>query len=97
MSMRAEAQTTRGHKIHTVKCWPEYFDAIKDGRKTFDLRVDDRDYQVGDDMVQEEFKVHIGTYSGREFRCKITYVARGEQFERFGLKPGFACLGIKVI
>lgn len=87
----------RKTKTHTVKCWPEYFEDIKEGKKPFDLRKDDRDYQVGDDVIQEEFKVHVGTYTGREVRVKITYVARGEQFERFGLKPGFCCLGIEVI
>jgi hypothetical protein len=31
-----------------VKCWPEAFDAITSGRKRADLRVTDRDFQIGD-------------------------------------------------
>lgn len=92
-----EVATERKHKTHVVKCWPEFFEAIMNGEKTFDLRRYDRDYQVGDDMVQEEYKPHIGTYTGREFRCRINYILRGEKFQTFGLMPGFACLGISLV
>ena len=33
---------------HTVKCWPNYWDAIERGEKTFEVRLDDRGYQKGD-------------------------------------------------
>lgn len=97
MQQTTEATATRTHKTHVVKCWPEFFAAIKDGVKTFDLRRDDRDYQVGDDMVQEEYRGGTGEYTGRELRCKITFIARGYSFEKFGLAPGFCCLAIKLI
>lgn len=79
---------------HAVKCWVEFFEPISDGRKTFDIRRDDRDYQVGDQIVLLEYKHGIGTYTGREVACDITYVARGKKFEVFGLQSGHAILAI---
>lgn len=97
MPIAEAVKEPRHHTTHVVKCWPEYFKAIQSGEKTFDLRFDDRDYQIGDDLVQEEFRVGVGEYTGRELRCKITFIARGEQFERFGLMKGYACLAIKLV
>jgi len=34
--------------IHELKCWPEFYDAMASGAKTFDIRKDDRPYAVGD-------------------------------------------------
>lgn len=42
--------------IHKLKCWPEYFDAIGSGLKTFDVRRDDRHFQVNHFVELHEFK-----------------------------------------
>lgn len=41
--------------IHSVKCQPDYFKALKDGTKTFEVRKKDRPYQVGDFLAVNEF------------------------------------------
>ena len=45
-------------RLKTLKCLPEYFDAILAGRKTFEVRIDDRTprYEVGDvlELVRTE-------------------------------------------
>ena len=39
---------------HDLKTWPEFFDAILDGRKTFEVRdTRDRDFAVGKTAAQE--------------------------------------------
>jgi hypothetical protein len=40
---------------HELKCWPEYFHAIRSGRKKFELRKDDRGFAIGDLLVLREF------------------------------------------
>jgi hypothetical protein len=35
-------------KIHELKCWPEYFYAIKNSQKPFEVRRDDRGFTEGD-------------------------------------------------
>ncbi len=87
---------------HTVKCWPNYFDAIERGDKTFDVRRDDRGYQRGDTLILRRFDPATQTYSiapgaGRfsikETRRTITYVLTGGQF---GINPGYVVLALAV-
>jgi len=35
-------------KSHTVKVWPIYFERLESGKKTCEVRKNDRDYQAGD-------------------------------------------------
>lgn len=84
----------RDRKIHVLKSWPANFAAIRNGWRTFDLRADDRDYQINDDIVFQEFNpITAGDkFTGAEQRCRITYVDRGEYTP--GVRDGFACLGL---
>lgn len=42
--------------VHHLKILPEYFEAHRNGTKTDELRVDDRNYAVGDVLVLEEWE-----------------------------------------
>lgn len=42
-------------KIHELKILPEYFDAVISGRKRFEIRKNDRDYKVGDQLILKEW------------------------------------------
>jgi hypothetical protein len=35
-------------KVHKLKIWPEYWAAVRSGEKTFEYRLNDRDYKQGD-------------------------------------------------
>lgn len=59
-------------KTHELKIYPKYFKAILDGKKTFEIRKDDRDFQVGDSIVLKEWD-NI-KYSGREIQAIIKYM-----------------------
>lgn len=41
--------------IHNLKTWPEYFRAVRNREKTFELRFNDRDFKVGDVLLLQEF------------------------------------------
>lgn len=78
---------------HALKCWPEYYKAIKDGTKPFDLRKEDRPYKEGDTILMQEFEPKEEKYTGEEISLSITYILKG--VPKFGLKDGFCILGIK--
>jgi hypothetical protein len=64
--------------IYELKTWPEYFQAVWDGEKTFEYRLNDRDFQVGDMLILREFK--SGVYSGREMSVSVTYILKDFEY-----------------
>lgn len=52
--------------IHTVKCYPEYFRALTDGSKPFEVRENDRIYEVGDYLAVNEFLPEEDPYTLRK-------------------------------
>ena len=82
---------------HELKCWPEFFEQIVNGSKTFELRKDDRQppFRVGNTLWLREwrrltFNPLTGGYTGREVRVRVTYVLSG-----FGLEKDYVCMGFE--
>lgn len=36
---------------HSIKIWPQYYHRVADGTKTYEVRKNDRKYQMGDEVV----------------------------------------------
>jgi len=51
-------------EIHHLKSWPQYFRPITEGRRTHELRRNDRGFKVGDFIVLEEFDPLKQEYTG---------------------------------
>ena len=62
---------------HTLKTWPEYFGPVWDRTKTFEVRKNDRNYQVGDELLLREYDLLSDEYSGRHIACEVTYLLDG--------------------
>ena len=81
----------------TLKTDPAVFQDVLDGKKTFEIRFNDRGYQVGDLIVLKETKftgqqMREGSpliYTGREMQKQISYILSG-----YGLQDGWVILGI---
>ena len=41
--------------VHELKTWPEFFTAMWEGRKPFEVRENDREYGVGNTLYLREF------------------------------------------
>lgn len=67
---------------HELKCWPEFFQAVLDGRKTFEIRRDDRGFGAGDVLLLRECSVE-GHYSGRRLTRTVSYVTSFQQREGY--------------
>jgi uncharacterized protein YqfB (UPF0267 family) len=83
-------------KIHELKIWPEFFDAVLSGAKTFDLRKNDRDFQVGDVLKLREWAPAGHFYTGKEVIALISYILEHRPdagcAATYGLKPGYVIL-----
>lgn len=79
--------------VHKLKTWSEYFSPIHKGDKTFDLRVNDRDYQDGDILLLQEWNEHTG-FTGREITVVVTYLLHGGMF---GLVEGYVIMSFQRI
>lgn len=87
--------------IHKLKSWPDSFKAIKKGKKTCDLRFNDRGYEVGDIILFEEYdpnqvigNIMEGVYTGDATIRRISYIQIGGFF---GLDKSCVCLSLKRI
>lgn len=78
-------------RIIKLKVFPEYFSAIKDGSKPFEVRRDKHDYEVGDVLLLQEWQPNTlevepgvpksaGDYTGLETLQQVTYVFRNPEF-----------------
>ena len=48
---------------HRLKILPEFYQAVIDGRKPFEIRKNDRNFKSNDDVILNEYK--DGEYTGR--------------------------------
>jgi len=89
---------------HTLKTWPNFFDAIAEGRKTFEIRKNDRGFQTGDILELVKWDPNRNVYVTRtgstlmhfdhaaKVRVEVTYILNG-----FGVEPESVVMGIKLI
>ena len=75
---------------HELKTWPEFYEVIASGEKTFELRYDDRGFHAGDILRLREWSLEIEQYTGREMSVTVTYLWTG-----FGLKSGWVVMGFQ--
>ena len=62
-------------RAHKMKCWPQFFEDIISGKKTFEVRDDDRGYQEGDVLHLREYEPEDEAgYTGRERLYVVTYM-----------------------
>lgn len=77
--------------IHHLKTLPEFFQSIKSGEKTFEIRLeDDRHYEAGDTLHLQEWHPEVG-YTGDELYRDVPYLLRGKPY----LPEGYVCMSLK--
>lgn len=78
--------------IHELKTYPEHFEKVISGEKTFEYRFNDRNFRVGDYVALNEYKEGSG-YTGRSALFRITHIAGKEQMP-VPLPKGYVILSI---
>lgn len=68
-------------QVHELKTWPKHFFAVWQGLKRFEMRVNDRDFKLGDMLHLREWEPSLmygvnggGEYTGRSCLAKVLYI-----------------------
>lgn len=61
-------------KTHILKTINPYFADLRDGRKKFEVRKNDRNFQIGDTLILEEYNKETQQKTGKEEIRYITYI-----------------------
>ena len=80
-------------KTHVLKLSYKYWNDVMGGTKSFELRKNDRDFQVGDLIIFQECHPMVEQFTpltSQPFR--IIYILK--DVPQYGLKDGYAILGI---
>jgi|GEM_PF-2195460 len=88
ISAAMQVQISREAK-HDLKTLPPYFEDVLSEKKSFELRINDRDFQVGDTFLLREYE--NGAYTGRWYTGVISYVLKN--CKEFGLQDGYCIFG----
>ena len=73
---------------HRLKLAKMFFDAVDTGKKSFELRKNDRNYQIGD--ILELHEMSDGEETGRVTEKQVIYILEGFK----GLEEGYCILGL---
>lgn len=75
---------------HELKIWPQYFEPVIEGRKTFEVRKNDRDFQEMDIVTLKEWDQHTQEYTGQFAQFEIGYMLPiNDGYVVFSLLPVF--------
>jgi len=79
--------TGKEHKIKTVS---PFFEDIESGKKKFEIRKNDRNYQVGDLLVLSHWDHQSKCFTGRQIYGRVDYILDDRRF----IQEGYICMSI---
>ena len=89
---KIERQRRMAH--HELKTHPEHFDAVWRGVKRFEMRWNDRGFELGDHLKLMEYRHEDDIYTGREIYAHVTHVLDSQAFS--AVPNGWVILSIYV-
>jgi hypothetical protein len=78
---------------HRLKTWPGEFESTRLREKLAEFRLNDRDYQVGDILILEEWDPVVERYTDRCLWALVRHIQPGG---RFGIPDGYVMMTIAV-
>ncbi|MBW3012927.1 DUF3850 domain-containing protein [Candidatus Woesearchaeota archaeon] len=79
------------------KVQQEYFEAVSEGRKRFEVRLADFDCGEGDTLVLQEQKQGTTELTGRELDCEVLFKFNTKDMEKFHTKEELEKYGLVVL
>ena len=92
LKMVEEIEFYRYVPDHNIKLSSLYFDDVASGRKSFEVRINDRPYTLGDKICFQEVDSISSLYTGRKFIASITYLLNNNRY----CKEGYVIFSLEV-
>ena len=87
-------------RYHRLKTLPPYFERVQSGQKTFEIRKNDRDFQVGDILELEYYNPNEPICVGYNYnalsmiKAEVKYILNGG---KFGLDADYCIMAIEIL
>lgn len=78
---------------HELKTWPKPFSGVLSGFKRYEIRVNDRNFQEGDELYLREYNPETQKYTGRHLLATVTWMSRGGEW---GLPENLCVMSLAV-
>jgi len=79
--------------LHKLKTLIPYFNEIWNGNKLFEVRFDDRNYQLWDVLQLQEFDGDNEIYTEREIISQVMYILNDKRY----CKPGYVIMSLRIV
>ncbi len=89
-------------KVHELKTWPALYERVAEGKKRWELRRNDRGFEMGDLLWLREFdpgtgeEGDAGSYTGKDLLARVDFVAGNFDVPE-GLPSGFVIMDIQLV
>jgi hypothetical protein len=80
--------------VHNLKLWPQFWVTTTNAIRSFDIRNNDREFEIGDVIRFQEWEPSTRQYTGRECYREITYVLRARDCPAKAITEGYVALAI---
>ncbi|SMD38415.1 protein of unknown function [Bacillus sp. JKS001846] len=69
--------------LHNLKINKVFFTPVLEQIKTFEIRKNDRDFHIGDEVILNEWDDEKQQYTGRNVKVEILYITDYEQKDNY--------------
>ncbi len=79
--------------IHSLKTHKQYFRAVISGRKTFEIRKNDRNFNIGDFLALNEYDAEEQCFTGNSCLVYVDYILNDNEY----CKTDYVVMSIKPV
>ena len=84
---------------HHLKSWPQFFKPIREGKRTHELRRNDRNFVVGDLLILHEFDPTTQLYTGDSCEVEVTSITSFAEpcaVSDVAMNPEFCIMSVRI-
>jgi hypothetical protein len=82
-------------RLHELKIWPHFYEEVIAKIKTYEVRVNDRAFKVGDFLLLREWDNEHNFYTGRSCQARIIHMTDSSHW--YMIPNHLAILGIELL